>query len=285
VNHPEKSTLPQPTLTGTKDIPSFLNISKPAPQAPAPAPAPAQAPAPAHVPSPNTPSPDPEDSKTIKRKEPKTDEQYLNIIISKLQEFFIPVLSFNNLQHELEALAGISYNSLKDLKKKLKDTQNLIKNPYGELEFASWVHEDGGQGWAIEDIGCYKHNNKVFASSFEWCHLSQVIEIPKKENKRILVIGSPVARKAESGAEAEAKVTLKLKNKEGENEQVKLIDCPYGEPVDDIVCPWVTLSLQAEIQPNCAYTAEAIFSGKDKVYWGGNFGARFGHCFAFLIDA
>jgi len=92
-----------------------------------------------------------------------------------------------------------------------------------------------------------------------------------------LVVGSPVAARHDSGAEA--KLFLKV----NEDEQVVEMDCPEGEPVENIR-PWGLITLRSVLELGVDYHVEVTFSGKDKPYWGGNFGARFGHCFAFAVE-
>lgn len=224
---------------------------------------------------------DPVESKDVPHKN-NLDEKYANKAILKLQDFFIDKLTQENLFREFEKLTGLKIESGEKLYKKVKHIKNLLQNPSGELKFEHWTCENAGQGWEIEDFGCYKSNQTIFASSFEWCSLTQSVIIPSNNDTQILIVGSPVARRMD--AESEAKINLEVTTSSGSSESVEVsIDCPYGEPVD-FVCPFELLTTKLELKPGSDYTAKVKFSGKDKPYWGGHYGARFGYCFAFLVN-
>jgi len=56
------------------------------------------------------------------------------------------------------------------------------------------------------------------------------------------------------------------------------------EKKKDQIKPWGLISLKRVLDPDMEYNVEIVFSGKDKPGWAGNFGARFGNCFAFLVE-
>ncbi|CAG9311950.1 unnamed protein product [Blepharisma stoltei] len=182
---------------------------------------------------------------------------------------------------EFYNLTGIKLSSYEDFCSRIKISENLIKNPSGEEGFENWIAENKGEGWEIQNVGCYKGKKGVFVASYEWSSLKQTIDIPEGSCHRILLVGSHICRKAEY--ECEAKIRLKTFEKGCINEQEINFDCPYKEPIIDNFCAWTIMSLSSGISKQ-QQTVEVVFSGKDKLFASGHLGARFGFCFAYLIE-
>ncbi|XP_063293164.1 F-box only protein 2 [Pelobates fuscus] len=105
-----------------------------------------------------------------------------------------------------------------------KRKTNLIKNPCGEEEYEFWNDlQNGGDGWNIEDLPGDNGQDfpiegiqKYFASSFEWCSKSQLIDLLKEgyweevmDNEQPnIVVSDWYAARSDSGCLYELSVQL-----------------------------------------------------------------------------
>ena len=106
-------------------------------------------------------------------------------------------VTYENIFQVFEDFSGIRSSSISQISSCLRNTNNLIKNPCGTLEFKHWEVVRGGHNWIIENWQVYKNMKTVFASSYQWGSLTQSINLTSliKEGKNyVLVAGCPVSR-------------------------------------------------------------------------------------------
>ncbi|CAG9311568.1 unnamed protein product [Blepharisma stoltei] len=178
---------------------------------------------------------------------------------------------FDHFARFLECNPFTSYD---DLFNCIKSSQNMIKNPCGEMGFNSWEKHNGGDGWNIEDWPGYRHKKTVFTTSYEWCDLTQTISIPLSDQKRFLIVGAYVTRRSDCGALAKLKVQAYDKNK-NLKDTYKIDEVNIREPGPALYM----LKTKIEIQPYHRIF-KITYSGKDTNWWAGTYGARFSYCYA-----
>ncbi|KAG8568445.1 hypothetical protein GDO81_014004 [Engystomops pustulosus] len=101
--------------------------------------------------------------------------------------------------------------------------RNLIKNPCGEEELEHWEEvENGGDGWKVEELpgdcgAAFPSDgiSKYFASSFEQCSKTQVIDLLKHgysneflDSQPNIMISDWYAKRNDSGSSYELQVQL-----------------------------------------------------------------------------
>jgi hypothetical protein len=184
-----------------------------------------------------------------------------------------------NFSEVFQKFSGISTTSLTEIFEILKKSKNLIKNPYGKEGLQHWIVDNGGHGWAVEDFTVYRNLNRVFVSSFNWGSLTQRIDLNglvRSDMKCTLIVGSPVCRRFD--CESMAKLKIKILAGNNTREQTQSIELDeYFESN-----PWFLIINQIELNADDE-VAVLEFSGKDKKFWAGHYGARFGYCFAYII--
>ncbi|CAG9315696.1 unnamed protein product [Blepharisma stoltei] len=190
------------------------------------------------------------------------------------------------------------FNSCEDLFNCIKYSNNLIKNPCGSQRFDHWERIDGGNGWSIENWGCYKDNKTVFVSSYGWSTLNQTIDLPESNKKRFLLLGAYIARRVDCGADIKIEVIFyDYDHNRLDSWHIEENDIPgtgviqsysqltslndFAHPSDSFgdLYPYKHYKLRVNIKPGKKY-AIVSFSGKDTKWWAGHYGARFGYCYA-----
>lgn len=213
-------------------------------------------------------------NKTINRKFFDT-QIYYHICCLKLQYTSINYLNRENIIEHFIDLTGLRINNCKEMFKCLKNTFNMIKNPYGAEGFNDWGVIHGGDQTLVENWGGFKDHKTVFATSYRWGTLRQSIKIPSG-NKRILIVGPICNRRWDCGSVA--KVYLRVNGKSTEIEETML---SYGQVGN--VFAWRLMKIITDI--DCyEQVADVEFRGKDTQFWAGTYGARFGHCFAMTVN-
>ena len=200
--------------------------------------------------------------------------QFLSFVTNK------PV-SYENIFQVFEEFSGIKSNNIMHILSCLRNSRNLIQNPCGASKFKHWTVHNGGHDWIIEDWQVYKSMKTVFVSSCNWGSLIQKINLAgliKTGKSYVLVAGSPVSRRWDCGARAE--FYIKVNSKRGKAKEVfsKINDLRYDE--ND---RWVVLKERVLVGIDDE-SVEIKFRGKDLNWWAGNYGARFGYCYAFLLE-
>ena len=190
-------------------------------------------------------------------------------------------VSHINIFLVFEEFSGIRSNSMMHILSCLRNSRNLIQNPCGTSKFKHWTVHNAGHDWIIEDWQVYKSMKTVFVSSCDWGSLIQNINLAgliKKGKSYVLVAGSPVSRRSDCGARAE--LFIKVISKSGEAREVlreiKFLRLNENDP-------WVVIKERVLVGIDDE-SVEIKFRGKDLNWWAGNYGARFGYCYAFLLE-
>lgn len=162
--------------------------------------------------------------------------------------------------------------------------KNLIKNPVGKYQFNHWTVSHGGDGWAVENFLTYPPFKSVYAASYGWGALRATIDLTtlnlNPEINYYFVVGSPVARRWDCESEAKLSIHVLSTNVMIEKKEV------YYKPEEggtSSECIWHWIGLSTKINPE-ATTIVANFKGKDTRFWAGNYGPRFGYCYAFIVS-
>ncbi|CAG9334462.1 unnamed protein product [Blepharisma stoltei] len=154
------------------------------------------------------------------------EENYQADFISTLQEYDI---NFHNL-----------YNNF-------VKSENLLKNPCGELGFQYW-HKDGD--WRFSKKGTWKNKSRCFCTSNSWAKLSQEIQLEDKQSRKILLAKSYVARRVD--CDSTAQFTVEGYEYESWNtifDTGKFLH-PYNEVVKSPSCGWMKVDFMKVINPN-----------------------------------
>ena len=190
-------------------------------------------------------------------------------------------VTYKNIIQVFEDFSGIRPNSISHILSCLRNTYNLIQNPCGALEFKHWEVTNIYDDWIIEDCYVYKNMKTVFVSPFKWGDLTQTFNLTKmiKERKNyILVAGCPVSRRWDCGAKA--RINIKVKSK---NDEVREVFCDIDVMEFNENDPWTIIKEKVSVGIDDE-SAEIQFCVQDKNWWDGNYGARFGYCYAFLFE-
>ncbi|OMJ95547.1 hypothetical protein SteCoe_953 [Stentor coeruleus] len=196
----------------------------------------------------------------------------MHICCQKLKYTSIKCLDYINIIPHFNNLTGIKVKSYKDMFKCLKNTYNLIKNPYGAEGFDNWEVFHGGDQIIIENRGTFKDHSCIFVTSFEWCSLIQEIVVPDGKN-RVLVAGVICGRRSDCGSAAEMIIKTQFEEK-------KILE---NMPTPGVPDSWKLMTLKFDIGPDPTII-NTTFLGKDTQYWKGHYGARIGHCFVMAVD-
>lgn len=196
----------------------------------------------------------------------------MHICCQKLKYTSIEDLNYKTIIKHFNLLTGIKVKSYIEMFKCLKNTYNLIQNPFGADGFNNWEVFHGGDQIAIEDWGTFKDHSCVFVTSYEWCSLIQEIVVPDGKN-RMLIAGVICGRRGDCESEAELIVKTQF--------EVKRISEIMPSP--GVPNSWKLMMLKFDISPNPTIINTTIL-GKDIQYWKGHYGARIGHCFVITID-
>ena len=200
--------------------------------------------------------------------------QFLSFITNKS-------VTHKNIFQVFEEFSGIQLNSMMDILSCLRKSKNLIKNSCGASQFKHWTVQDDVHDWRIEDWQVYKSMKTVFVSSCNWGSLIQNINLAgliKEGKSYVLVAGSPVSRRWDCGAIAE--FYIKVTSKSGEAREVFSEIKRLRFNKND---PWVIIKERVFIGIDDE-SVEIKFRGKDLNNWAFFFGARFGYCYAFLLE-
>jgi hypothetical protein len=203
------------------------------------------------------------------------EEFYIQLCKEKLKYTTPAELTTENLSTMFNQLTGLNASSHAEIYTIMKNTYNFIKNPDARDNFEKWQKSSGyGREITIEeDWCCFKDKRKIFCTSFEWCSLTQSFTIPfSAKQKRLLIVGLIASRRFDCGARAVLRVTINGAETKVESE------------LDDFVAPrFNLLSYKKEIERELV-KVKVNCEGKDKKWWAGNYGARFGFCFAYAFD-
>jgi hypothetical protein len=212
--------------------------------------------------------------------DPELDEFSCSLINHMLCYTLSPSTSLESFYY----YTGISLPSLQHFSSKVVYSDNLLINPCGEQGFANW-HFDGHSGeWSVEQNDTYGSNPSCFVSSFEWCSLLTVLPLShyNKKNSKLLV-GSPVKRRNDCGAIAKVKVMVKNENEQlREYECYKELDLLSGTDTE-LNGGWELICLCVDLKEGDV-SAKAVFCGVDENRWDGFYGARFGYCYARVLE-
>jgi hypothetical protein len=190
-------------------------------------------------------------------------------------------INSDNFKQVFYDYTGIQINSALDIPHICRFAKNLIPNPCGANNFRGWIRLDGGDGWAIQDYSTFQGNSHCFVSSYQWGSLLMYINLPRREIRRKLIIGSPVCRTKD--CVGKVKLRVLVTNQDGNKKLLQKIAAPKsGNSPSPFPDPWELLSLSLDLDDN-DIKAKVKFSGKDDKYWAGNFGPRFGYCYARIL--
>ncbi|XP_040286360.1 F-box only protein 2-like [Bufo bufo] len=164
--------------------------------------------------------------------------------------------------------------------------RNLIKNPCGEEELEYWEDiQNGGDGWKIEaipgdcgaDIPC-DGVSKYFASSFECCSKTQVIDLLNEGYTEEVLDAQPnivvsdwyAARTDSKGGIYELKVQLLS----GSRDVIKEYNSESVTIPENTDGAWTQLTYTfSEYGPGVRFI-QFTHCGQDSVYWKGWYGVR-----------
>ncbi|KAG8434778.1 hypothetical protein GDO86_012938 [Hymenochirus boettgeri] len=167
-----------------------------------------------------------------------------------------------------------------------KRNRNLLKNNCGEEDFLFWEDvQSGGDGWKIEELPGDNGNefplegvNKYFATSFEWCSKSQVIDLLSEGYwEDLLDTYQPTidvydwyAARTDAGCLYELCVQLLSDNMDVITEyNSNIITIPQDNDTT-----WTMFSYSfSEYGPGVRYV-RFKHGGQDSVYWKGWYGVR-----------
>ncbi|XP_040182254.1 F-box only protein 2-like [Rana temporaria] len=164
--------------------------------------------------------------------------------------------------------------------------KNLIKNGCGEEEFDFWeIGVNGGDGWKVEeapgDCGASFPDDgvqKYFASSFEWCSKSQLIDLVAEgfseevlDNEQPnIVVSDWYCGRTDAGCLYELCVELLSDTRDAISEHKS----------ETIAIPQSTESIWSEVThtfsgygPGVRFV-KFMHGGQDSVFWKGWFGVR-----------
>ena len=200
--------------------------------------------------------------------------RYLSFLTTK------PV-TYENIFQIFEDFSGIQSHSISDIIICLRKTTNLIKNPCGELKFNDWKVKHSGESWITETQQVYKSMKAVFVNIYNRGSLTQKIDLEgliKEGKSYVLVAGSPISRRWDCGGMAQ--IHIKVCSKNGEVREVSSeIDAMEFNEND----PWILIKEKILVGAQDSF-AKIKFKGKDEKWWAGNYGARFGYCYALLLE-
>jgi hypothetical protein len=169
---------------------------------------------------------------------------------------------------------GITAASFVEAYEQIKSTVNYIRNPCGEQGYEHWtVGAQGGNGWAIESEGTYNGKSKVFVSSYSWCELSQVVKISAAE-PLTACLSAWIARRWDCEAEGMLKAQVIHGREEMQIHESPVTACS-NEAGSGMTLKWTRLSLTFAV-PIDATAIKVFLRGKDKKFWAGFYGCRFG---------
>lgn len=195
-----------------------------------------------------------------------------SFLLKTLSDLLMVEVNSENFQEMLDLYTGIYLGDLNMLMVICKDSKNLIQNPFGQLGFNCWERIDGANNWSIEPNMTYKDCSSCFIASFEWGKLSVWIDISDIGENTKLYVGSPVRSRSDSGGTAS--VELEVFNR---YEEVKKASSTIILEKSDN--KWELISVCIDLDEYDTLV-NINFSGKDDTYWDGNYGPRFGFCFA-----
>ncbi|XP_077314085.1 F-box only protein 2-like [Lithobates pipiens] len=164
--------------------------------------------------------------------------------------------------------------------------RNLIKNGCGDEEFEFWeIGENGGDGWKVEEVpgdcgASFPDDGvqKYFASSFEWCSKSQLIDLVAEgfseevlDNEQPnIVVSDWYSGRTDAGCLYDLCVELLSDTR----------DVIAEHRSDTITIPQSTESIWREITHTFSGYGPGVrfvqfkHGGQDSVFWKGWFGAR-----------
>jgi hypothetical protein len=203
------------------------------------------------------------------------DEFYIQVSKEKLRYAVPGKLTTESLLIEFNKLTGLTAMSNFAMFKALRNTYNLIQNPDGREEFKHWeVSEGNGRFVSIDkEKYCYKDKKQAFCTSFRWSFLRQRFSIGRSTaGGSLLVVGMLAARRPDCGAEAALTVRIN-----GEKHRVT-------RDLLDVIAPKFEILFVRETLKREDNNIVVTFKGKDRRFKSGNYGARIGFCFAYVID-
>ncbi|KAM9299259.1 F-box only protein 2-like [Gastrophryne carolinensis] len=163
--------------------------------------------------------------------------------------------------------------------------RNLIKNNCGEEELECWeILQEGGDGWKVEEVpgdcGAEFPDNgahKYFASSFDWCSKSQLIDLLAEgfteealDAQPNIVVSDWYAGRTDAGCLYELCVELLSGSQEVlaeyQSEMITIPQCPDNT--------WNQISHTFSGYGPGVRFIRFKHGGQDSCYWKGWFGAR-----------
>jgi hypothetical protein len=201
----------------------------------------------------------------------------LEVSLQKLVYLSPKDINPDNLVEEFETLAKIRPQSIEGLFYTVKNSFNLLSNPSGASGFNNWTVSNESGSIVIESFGTFKDKETVFATSFGWGTLEQLINVPVgRTSERVLVVGAMCARRKDCGSKAIVELEV---NGEVLRTEATLQNTGENAQISD----WQMLRVVKKIG-GAAEVAKIRVKGKDEKYWAGNYGARIGYCFAYCFE-
>jgi hypothetical protein len=203
------------------------------------------------------------------------EEFYIQVCKEKLKYTIPNELTTENLIEEFNKLTGLRARSHLDMFNMMKETYNFIKNPDARNGFDNWTSSEGyGKIITIENNWfCFKDKPNIFCTSFESGFISQRFKIPmSRKPKRLLIVGMLACRRHDCGSVATFKVNI--------NEESTTIT----RDLEEFIAPKFELLVIKKEIGNEAIKVKVTCEGKDKNWWAGNYGARIGFCYAYVLD-
>jgi F-box associated region len=203
-----------------------------------------------------------------------------HIAIAVVYDFIQQKVSLEDFEKVIYDYTNIEIKSVLDIHNICRFSRNLIQDPCGEYNFKGWKVTNGGNGWSADGIIKYNDRPVSFAASYELCKLSTSVDLPRVGVKRKLIVGSPVCRRFDCGGNASLKVSIL--DCQGKMRSLERKVTPTFDGGPEPRGPWELLCLSFEVDDN-DIRADIEFSGKDDKWWAGNYGPRFGYCYARII--
>ena len=167
--------------------------------------------------------------------------------------------------------------ALSDLFPCVQYSGNRLRNPCGFRGFVGWELEGltsrRRHKLVIQQRNTWKDCATVFVGTHYWTSLSQTVQVPSSDTPRLLVVGTPIARRhdCKSVAKVEAQVF---------DETGQLLGVHRAQQECSRDLKYHHLFVSAVLPAGPTYTVIARFATKDLQFWAGNYGARLGYLYA-----
>jgi len=187
-------------------------------------------------------------------------------------------------------ISGISKDSPEDLLKELGEmglnfdygtlyntlrrSQNLLKNPNGENKtFDHWQITEGR--WKNTKKGTFRNLTRSFCPSHEWGSLTQTVDVPRLHGPALLLARTYLASRPDCASEGYLKVILHLDSKETETLESEKVLPPQRDEEGNVYS-FQCIALKKVVTPSLK-RIDFILNGKDRQFWAGYYGPRFGY--------